>query len=855
MSSEFLHSLNSYFNSIIEINNGTSLLIFKVKENSNSTSTAGNVTNTIIRKILASARNGSAHRHAGISWQRFLYGLLVSLVYFVFQLILFSVLRIKLKSLYQANRILSPKRFRGCWLSHIWDQNIDQYKDKLGLDAYLFMRFLRFLIFFFFTISMLNLPILLPIHFFSQTKSQSLDKFNMSNISSKNLIIHLVLCVFVICWFHLMLVSELRFIADLSNDITKAARYQNVLFLEKVDRHKTVLAEKFKLIGEANDVTFIPREYKRFYSQWSKMRQLEEKLEKIVFEIISQKFYDYGFTMPLHILSTNHVFEIWKAYKNMIGFYINKYIFFLKTITNRVTFSFIVKWVRVYGINIPFIKISSSSYLKNRYLSLEKTVNKYQIIVKRLNERKNILTLQSKKDYQSPKYFYNKAFISFDSSITAHIYGQFYLGKNNGRLKSSLVGPNPRDIMWSNLTVTAPMLLILRSIMAGTISIFIIVGWVIPVAIIGAISQIPYLVTKFLVPSILESNSEILSDMIASVFPVITLVFLTECAPYFFRLLSYLRGCRTGAEIEKDTQNWFFVFLFVQLFLVVTVSSGISFVIERIVNNPTYIPTLLAHELPKSSNFFCSFILIRGFAYSGGNLIRVKELLLELFYYKPFIYTPHKRFKRLSNSLTFQWGSIYPLFSVFGCIGIVYSLISPLILPLCCISFILVYFSFKYLFEYQFNKENKSETFGKLYPQSLLQLYAGVYFMEFCLLGLFALSNRYELSSCMIIISGFTIIAHFKISRIYMRRIKYVPLCPDLPKTNYSGKHVEKTNQLSEFVFPKADFNKNYKRIWLPYDNKGIADAERRYLERNFGLICDLDVYSIDTTGSVYLQE
>lgn len=263
--------------------------------------------------------------------------------------------------------------------------------------------------------------------------------------------------------------------------------------------------------------------------------------------------------------------------------------------------------------------------------------------------------------------------------------------------------------------------------------------------------------------------------MAKNLIPIVTLIIIIEIVPYFFRWLSYLRGLKTGAQIEADVQNWYFVFVFIHLFVVVTISSGFSIIIERLLNNPVSIPALLANDLPKCANFFCSFVLIRGMAYAGGNLLRIKELLFELFYYKWKRSTPHAQFKRLKTSLFFQLGSIYPIFSVLGCIGIIYSVVAPIILLLCCISFSMVFFSFSYLFKYQYNKENYSETFGKLYIQALMQLYAGIYFMEFCLLGLFTLFDQYTLSTIMLVVFALTVITHSKISKQIKSKPQRIP--------------------------------------------------------------------------------
>ncbi|CAI5030805.1 ANL_HP_G0080320.mRNA.1.CDS.1 [Saccharomyces cerevisiae] len=239
-------------------------------------------------------------------------------------------------------------------------------------------------------------------------------------------------------------------------------------------------------------------------------------------------------------------------------------------------------------------------------------------------------------------------------------------------------------------------------------------------------------------------------------------------------------------------------------------------------------------------------------AYAGGNLLRIKELLFELFYYKWKRSTPHAQFKRLKTSLFFQLGSIYPIFSVLGCIGIIYSVVAPIILLLCCISFSMVFFSFSYLFKYQYNKENYSETFGKLYIQALMQLYAGIYFMEFCLLGLFTLFDQYTLSTIMLVVFALTVITHSKISKQIKSKPQRIPTLEYL-----SNLTEEKKDQFCQESYSFHDIFsicRNSDEIWLPRDKLGISEEEQSFLEKSYHLKFDLNMYSMNLFGDCHLE-
>lgn len=200
---------------------------------------------------------------------------------------------------------------------------------------------------------------------------------------------------------------------------------------------------------------------------------------------------------------------------------------------------------------------------------------------------------------------------------------------------NKILGVHPEDIIWENITKTNKAMIYLRVAISNFLSVIVIIGWVLPVAFIGLISQIPYLAKLIPLFSWVNNFPSLLSGLVSSILPIVTLVFLTEIVPFIFRWISLLKCKRTGSEIELDVQKWFFVFLFVHIFLVVTVSSGISVIVEKIVNNPVSIPNLLGNNLPKSSNFFCSFVIIRGLSYFGGNLLQIRELFMEASFLLP----------------------------------------------------------------------------------------------------------------------------------------------------------------------------------------------------------------------------
>lgn len=511
----------------------------------------------------------------------------------------------------------------------------------------------------------------------------------------------------------------------------------------------------------------------------------------------------------------------------------------------------------------PIISYDMQTDLENQYQHLDMLIKRYFKNLHNWDRVRNIELTNRREPFScvhqeitdhttgSTKRCYNKAFIQFKNASLAHFFDQLLLSSNVKEMGNKILGVHPEDIIWENITKTNKAMIYLRVAISNFLSVIVIIGWVLPVAFIGLISQIPYLAKLIPLFSWVNNFPSILSGLVSSILPIVTLVFLTEIVPFIFRWISLLKCKRTGSEIELDVQKWFFVFLFVHIFLVVTVSSGISVIVEKIVNNPVSIPNLLGNNLPKSSNFFCSFVIIRGLSYFGGNLLQIRELFMEAFYYPLVNDTPRRKFQRAINLPIYKWGSIYPIFSVLGSIGIIYCVIAPLILPLSCIAFSLVFISFKYSLKYQFSYKNVSETLGKFYPQALMQLYAGIYCLEICLIGLFALSNCYRLSMCMIVTLSFTIIAHFQISNTYNNYLNNIPASFFLKVKNNKKIESRPENEEDDFYCPQL--RKKDRVIWIPWDIAGISDEEKLHLYNKYGLKSSNKNSGLDISGKLFV--
>jgi hypothetical protein len=185
-------------------------------------------------------------------------------------------------------------------------------------------------------------------------------------------------------------------------------------------------------------------------------------------------------------------------------------------------------------------------------------------------------------------------------------------------------------------------------------------------------------------------------ESLSSAVPPIILGVLLSLVPAAFRFLARLKRHPTGEQVELDVQRHLFLFLFVQVFLIITISSGVTSFISETLQNPTSVPRLLASDLLKASNFFLSFVILQGLATSGGWLLQLDKLLKYLWTNRFFDLTPRDRFRLMSTIHPIEIGSTYPVVTNLAAITMAYSIVSPVIVFFATISIGLNFIAFKY---------------------------------------------------------------------------------------------------------------------------------------------------------------
>ncbi|KFY68926.1 hypothetical protein V496_00677 [Pseudogymnoascus sp. VKM F-4515 (FW-2607)] len=333
----------------------------------------------------------------------------------------------------------------------------------------------------------------------------------------------------------------------------------------------------------------------------------------------------------------------------------------------------------------------------------------------------------------------NSAFIQFNQQIAAHMAAQAVSHHTPMYMAQRVVEVSPTDIIWDNMSIKWWESWLRTSIVFTVVACMCLL-WAIPVSATALLGNIPALAKKYDWLGFLVGAESVL-EHIAGILPAIVLAILKVLPPVIFYHLAMLEGNRTGSLRELSVQNYYFFFLFVQVFLVVSVSNGAFATLAR-TGSVTSIPVLMAQNIPKASNYFFSYMIIQALSTSSGRLLQVSTLIMWFLMSKFVDNTARKKWTRNVSLSTMRWGEYFPTYTNFACITIIYSTIAPLILIFAIITFTLLWITNRYCMLYVYNYTE--DTGGLLYPRAINQTFVGLYFMEVCLIGLFLLVRDSE---------------------------------------------------------------------------------------------------------------
>ncbi|KAK6365598.1 hypothetical protein LTR64_008722 [Lithohypha guttulata] len=351
--------------------------------------------------------------------------------------------------------------------------------------------------------------------------------------------------------------------------------------------------------------------------------------------------------------------------------------------------------------------------------------------------------------------------------------------------------------------------------------------WTLPMAATGGLSQLAsflQIIGNFRMP-------KSLLGVLQGVLPSIATSMLLSIFPTLLRYIVDKAHHATTTARELTILKYHFMFLFIQLFLVASIGSALLPTLFELLNaGVVELPRILARNLPLAGNYYMSYILIQGFSLAASTLLPWKHIVGRL-WSRATAKTPRQR-QDAAGSVASQlhWGDLYAFYSILAVLVLVYSILTPMILPIAALTFGIADICSRYSLLYTANIVVDTE--GQLYRNAMFKMFIGLYTYQATFIGLFVLksgSGSKWQNTGQLLVLLLTLICCTQV-HLYLLHM-YTPvkwsacLNPEVP--------VGTVESASEWRGSPAKLGPNsltcidarHRVVWLPGDEFGIGDA------------------------------
>ncbi|CAI9290757.1 unnamed protein product [Lactuca saligna] len=285
------------------------------------------------------------------------------------------------------------------------------------------------------------------------------------------------------------------------------------------------------------------------------------------------------------------------------------------------------------------------------------SVEYYKQQIKEFDER---LTTERQKVLKDPKCIMPAAFVSFNTRWGAAVCAQTHQSKNP-TLWLTKWAPEPRDVYWKNLAIPLVSLSI-RKLVISLLLFALVFFYLIPIAFVQSLA-----------------NLEGLERVAPFLKPVVELSFVK----------SFLQGFLP--VLERRTAAKYYYFMLVNVFLGSIVAGTAFEQLDSFLHqSPTEIPRTIGVSIPMKATFFITYIMVDGWAGIAAEILRLKPLVIYHLKNMFIVKTERDREKAMDPG-SVDFPETIPSLQLYFLMGIVYAVITPILLP-----FILVFFAFAY---------------------------------------------------------------------------------------------------------------------------------------------------------------
>ncbi|CAO3564336.1 unnamed protein product [Mortierella alpina] len=617
----------------------------------------------------------------------------------------FCIVRHWSKKIYQPRTYLVTEDIRSpelppgmfSWITASFKVKDTELLQKVGLDAYMFLRFLRMNAMFFAGCTLLAIPILIPINYVNGRGQDGLPGMSIANIRENEewrLWFHLVL-TYIFCGAAILL---------LWREMLEYTRR----------RHSYLLSEKHARMPQATTilVTGIPKGLNSEDALYDIFNRFPGGIAKIWLNMQPKDL------LKLCKQRDHVVAKLEMAEYNFVRSAYRK---------NKKNDSKPTEPRR------PMGRISGIPFVGNKVDLIDHYTDTLCYLNQAIEQAQHSAVLEP----------LNSAFIQFHTQFAAHSAVQTVVHPVPFRMAPMFAEISPLDVVWENMNL-GTLIRKGRHMIVVAVATVLILLLTIPTVVIQTFANIDALIAWVPFLKFLKDAPSVIISIIQGILPPLLIIGLMSLLPIVLAAMAQYEGHERHTAVMLSVMSRFFFFLVVNVLLISTLSGGILQTIDEIMkmieqNNfsLSFITKRMSENLPVASNFFITYVLLQSFTGPVLELLQIGPLLLNFLFVRIFNKSPRQIWDVQGRIDAANFGIIFPPAMLTFCIGILYATVAPLILPFVTLYFTHYYFVFRHQFLYVYHQP--IETGGLAFPKAVKQAFTGIFISEITLFGYFLL--------------------------------------------------------------------------------------------------------------------
>ncbi|WWC87012.1 uncharacterized protein L201_001895 [Kwoniella dendrophila CBS 6074] len=416
------------------------------------------------------------------------------------------------------------------------------------------------------------------------------------------------------------------------------------------------------------------------------------------------------------------------------------------------------------------------------------------------------------------------AFVTFEDAKDAQTVCQVLHYPVHSSVVTELA-PEPRDVVWSKVSMTKREAQIRDFFVMGTTGVFFLF-WFVPVSSLATL--LSYEEIKKIMPwlaNIIDASPR-LAAIVQNSLPLLALTIFNGLLPFFLEWLSYMQGFKSRSATEYSLLKKYHLFLLISVLFVFLLTTTYIAIVRDFVDSPMKIPQKLASALQGANvrNFMVSYVMLQALGLMPLQLLNMGPLLT-LGYSRALSTKTPRDYAEANAPPMLNYGWVYPQALLVFTITLVYSVMSPLILVFGAIYFGVAYLVYKYklLFIYFKPYESNGEAWRITFARTLWALILFQLFMT----GLFSLRQFFWASGAMVPLILYTLYWSFAMYRDFGPLSQFLALS-SICEVKRGEEPTGVAGVGDEGAVSRSQSNLNHRRYAVNDETLYVAPSDRR---------------------------